>query len=197
MAPKVLRLSQFQRHRLEAASAAKEAAFHQAAITSGKALLSIPELLGSVLTHLDPKTLLLSQRVSTMWQATVEQSVTLQEKLSFRQQPGEHKDQLNTLLVQRRVRPDTFHYKFKEGTRYYPHQDYRTTWLYAFNLSTFTPESSARKMFLCGYGPMKCPMPEVYSMDFVEDRYKDKEVSGWVFSTSRTSTASGAAATLA
>ncbi|KAK6402759.1 hypothetical protein LTR95_019033 [Oleoguttula sp. CCFEE 5521] len=147
MAPKVPRLSQFQRHRLESARAAKEVAFHQAATTSGKALLTIPELLES-------------------------------EKLFLRQGPGKPKDAINTLLVQRRVRPKRFQSKFKEGTKYYPHRDCKTTWLYAFDLSTLAPESSACKMFLCGRTPMKRPLPEVYSMDFVEDRYEGEEISG-------------------
>nr|OQO30502.1 hypothetical protein B0A51_01731 [Rachicladosporium sp. CCFEE 5018] len=150
MAPKVLRLSQFQRHRLEAARAAKEAAFHQAATTSGKALLNIIELLELLLTHLDLKTLLLSQRVSTTWNTTIAQSRVLQEKLFFRFKTGNHKDKVNTLLVHRRVRPHKL--EVEEDIRYYHRETMKNTWLYLLDLSTLPEHATARKMFIGGDG---------------------------------------------
>ncbi|KAK4500306.1 hypothetical protein PRZ48_008495 [Zasmidium cellare] len=58
---------------------------------------NLPEILENVLLRVDAKTLLLSQRVSAQFNATIAASPRLQEKLFFRQ-PRAPRDETNPLL---------------------------------------------------------------------------------------------------
>ncbi|PPJ57022.1 hypothetical protein CBER1_00477 [Cercospora berteroae] len=64
-------------------------------IAAGKAL-GISELLEAILSELSERDLLTVQRVSKMWQATIEKSKCLQERLFFQPAPAKH-----TFLVTR------------------------------------------------------------------------------------------------
>ncbi|OQO11958.1 hypothetical protein B0A51_16867 [Rachicladosporium sp. CCFEE 5018] len=68
---------------------------------AANSVLSLPELLESIITHLDTKTLLLSQRVSKQWQAVITSSDELQCLLFFRQRPAVQRRtrQFNLLLL--------------------------------------------------------------------------------------------------
>nr|OQO15958.1 hypothetical protein B0A51_16160 [Rachicladosporium sp. CCFEE 5018] len=68
---------------------------------AANSVLSLPELLESILTHLDTRTLLLSQRVSKQWQAVITSSDELQCLLFFRQRPAVQRRtrQFNLLLL--------------------------------------------------------------------------------------------------
>ncbi|OQN95883.1 hypothetical protein B0A48_18168 [Cryoendolithus antarcticus] len=66
-------------------------------------VLALPELLRNVLRHLDVETLLLSQRVNTLFKSGIQRSKDLQEKLYFRLKSSTEFDAevtLNPLLTE-------------------------------------------------------------------------------------------------
>lgn len=61
-------------------------------MSSSSRVLSIPELLDNILHHSAPKDLFCQQRVNKTWQALVQTSTPLQDKMFFRSAVREHKD---------------------------------------------------------------------------------------------------------
>ncbi|KAK6442839.1 hypothetical protein LTR95_000945 [Oleoguttula sp. CCFEE 5521] len=105
------------------------------------AVLTLPELLETIMRHLDMKTLLLSQRVDRQWKSVIKSSKVLREKLFLSIRPcttGSHAVTLNPLLTRQR---------HNDENDYCPDE-----WLFALDPFTLPLHASARRMYISDQG---------------------------------------------
>ncbi|OQN95885.1 hypothetical protein B0A48_18170 [Cryoendolithus antarcticus] len=151
------------------------------------AVLDLPELLESVLIELDMKTLLLSQRVSKQWKASIDCSANLQDKLFFKLK--DHRDEdgvdaINTLLVKYSGRAPFF------SSHHVPRTAPQSSlfdsllepvnYVFAFDLTVMSADASARRMTLSWCKREKYPVAGTRFMMAVGEQDANGEGAGWI-----------------